>query len=189
MSPKIAMYDVEGERLTWPISSGLHYGEGYHMEDLSDEEVEKYAQVRLPTILASTVYANKVDFNQTLFAYFFLQSTTVTLIKISLLFLYWRTFAIKQFRHALRIIGAIILANYIENVIGFIFQCIPVRKFWTPMLPGRCIDQSLFITLVSVFYMMTDFAIYIMPIPVIWHLQMTKRRKLELSVVFLLGGL
>ena len=57
------------------------------------------------------------------------------------------------------------------------------------MLPGHCIDQSLFITLASVFYMLTDFAIYLMPIPVIWRLQMTGRRRLEISIVFLIGGL
>ena len=57
------------------------------------------------------------------------------------------------------------------------------------MLPGHCIDQSLFITLASVFYMMADFAIYVMPMPLVWHLQMSRRRKVELSIVFLVGGL
>ena len=183
------MRDVEAERLTQHISSGLHYGEGYHAEDLSQEQVERYAQVRFPTTLAPAVYADDVDLNKTLFAFFFLQTTTVTLIKISLLLLYWRTFTIKHFRWTIYALGAIILANAIESILGFMFQCIPIKKFWAPMLPGRCINQSLFITLASVFYMTTDFAIYIMPMPVIWHLQMTRRRKLELSVVFLLGGL
>ena len=124
-----------------------------------------------------------------MFAFFFLQTTTVTLIKISLLFSYWRTFAIKRFRYATYAIGAVILANAIENVFGFTFQCIPVEKFWNPTLPGHCIDQSLFITLASVFYMLTDSIIYAMPIPVIWQLQMTGRRRLEISIVFLVGGL
>ena len=135
------------------------------------------------------MYVSNVDLDQTVFAFFFLQTITVTLIKISLLILYRRTFTTKKFRYVIYAIGAIILANAIENIFGFLFQCIPVKKFWTPMLPGHCINQSLFITLASAFYMVTDFVIYIMPMPVIWHLQMTKRRKLELSIVFLVGGL
>ncbi len=182
------MFDIEGKRLTQQISLGLHYGEGYHAEDLSHEEIEKYAQVSFQKVL-TLQYALTSDPNQTLFAYFFLQTTTVTLIKISLLFLYWRTFTIQRFRYAVYAMGVIILANAMENIFGFMFQCTPVKKFWSPMVPGHCINQSLFITLASAFYMMTDFAIYIMPVPVIWNLQMNQKRKLELSIVFLVGGL
>ena len=179
---------VTGE-LTWRIPSGLQFGEGYHAEDLSHKEIEQYAQVSSPTTLSSAAYVDDTDFNKTLFAFFFLQTTTVTFIKVSLLFSYWRTFAIQRFRCATYALGAVILANAIENVLGFTFQCTPIKKFWNPMLPGHCIDQSLFITLASVFYMLTDFAIYLMPIPVIWRLQMTGRRRLEISIVFLIGGL
>lgn len=147
---------------------GLHYGAGYHVKDITLEDLKKYVS--------------------TLFAFFLLQTITVTLIKVSLLFSYWRTFVTKQFRRAIYVVGAIILANAIENMLVFLFQCNPVSKGWNPVLRGHCINQGLFITLASLFYIATDFAIYIMPMPVIWHLQMTRRRKMEISVVFLIGG-
>lgn len=37
--------------------------------------------------------------------------------------------------------------------------------------------------------MLTDIMIYIMPMPVIWRLQMTSKRKFELTLVFAVGGL
>ena len=130
------------------------------------------------------------DFDyKTLFAFFFLQTTTVTLIKASLLLLYWRTFTLKGFRYAIYVVSAIICANAVESILGFLLQCLPVPKFWNHTLPGHCINQKLFITLASVLYMITDLIIYVMPMPIIWQLHMTKRRKVELSIVFLLGGL
>ena len=135
------------------------------------------------------MHTHVTDPNQTLFAFSLLQTITVTLIKVSLLFSYWRTFVTKTFRRATYIVGAIIVANAIENLFVFMFQCNPVSKGWDPEVRGHCINQGLFITLASLFYIVTDFAIYIMPMPVIWRLQMTRRRKIEISIVFLIGGL
>lgn len=35
----------------------------------------------------------------------------------------------------------------------------------------------------------TDILIYVMPMPIVWHLRTSKRRKIKSSLVFLLGGM
>lgn len=111
------------------------------------------------------------------------------LIKISILLLYKRTFTIKSMFYAIHAVGVVVIGNALSNVISFAFQCTPSARFWDPGLPGHCVNQPVLILVASMFPMLTDFAIYVMPMPVIWGLQMTVRRKLQLTLVFALGGL
>ncbi|KAL9129612.1 MAG: hypothetical protein Q9217_001968 [Psora testacea] len=41
----------------------------------------------------------------------------------------------------------------------------------------------------SLTLLITDLTIYIMPVPIIWSLRMTTRRKIETTVIFIIGGL
>lgn len=111
------------------------------------------------------------------------------LIKLSILLLYKRIFTIKSMRYAIYTVGAFVLANLLSNCLALGFQCTPVARFWNHELPGHCVNTPVLIRLASMFPMLTDFAIYIMPMPVIWRLQMTVRRKIELTLVFAIGGL
>lgn len=126
---------------------------------------------------------------QTVFVFFFLQSLTTMLIKISILLLYKRTFTIKSMFYAIYAVGAVVIGNALSNIFTFAFQCTPSARFWDPGLRGHCVNRTVLIVLASMFPMLTDFAIYVMPMPVIWGLQMTVRRKLQLTLVFALGGL
>lgn len=127
--------------------------------------------------------------SQTVFAFFCLQTFTTMLIKLSILLLYKRTFTIKSMRYAIYFVGFFVLSSAISNTLSFAFQCTPPAKFWNIELPGHCVNQPMLIMLASLFSFLTDFAIYIMPMPVIWRLQLTVRRKVELTLVFAVGGL
>ena len=148
----------------------------------------KYVLSSIPGKYAITD-ADVVDPNQTVFAFYFLQAITITLIKASLLSLYWRIFPVRRFQYAVYVVGIFILAVGVETIFGFIFQFTPVAKFWRPMLLGYRIDRNAFIVQGSASYMVTDFVVYLMPLPIIWNLQMNTRRRVEISIVFLIGGL
>ncbi|MCJ1422470.1 hypothetical protein MMC29_000350 [Sticta canariensis] len=107
---------------------------------------------------------------------------------MSILLLYKRTFTIKSMRYAIYIVGAFVLAIAVSNCLALAFQCTPPAKFWNHERPGHCVNQPVLITIASMFPMLTDFIIYIMPMPVIWRLKLTLRRKFELSFVFAIGG-
>ncbi|MCJ1463565.1 hypothetical protein MMC07_002173 [Pseudocyphellaria aurata] len=110
------------------------------------------------------------------------------LIKISILLLYKRTFIIKPMRNAIYAVGAFVIGNAISNITSFALLCTPLARFWDPERPGHCTNRPLLFMFASLFPMLTDVAIYVMPMPVIWRLQMTLRRKFELTLVFAVGG-
>ncbi|MCJ1429776.1 hypothetical protein MMC29_007691, partial [Sticta canariensis] len=110
------------------------------------------------------------------------------LIKLSILLLYKRAFAITSMRYAIYVVGFFVLSSSISNALSFTFQCTPLARSWNIEIPGHCVNQPLVIMLASMFSFLTDCAIYIMPMPVIWRLQLAIMRKVELTLVFAVGG-
>jgi len=68
-----------------------------------------------------------------------------------------------------------------------IFQCTPRTKLWDPSLPGQCINWLVDLTVTGVFNLISDFCILIMPFAWIWRLQISRRRKLGVSAIFMIG--
>ncbi|OAL49913.1 hypothetical protein IQ07DRAFT_644183 [Pyrenochaeta sp. DS3sAY3a] len=66
------------------------------------------------------------------------------------------------------------------------FSCVPLELL-IPKWHGRCIPTFSVFNLNSVMNMVTDFAIFAIPIRPVLHLQMPRRRKLHLLAVFCLG--
>ena len=122
-----------------------------------------------------------------LYSYLLVQTVAVTIIKASILLFYWRLFPTKRFRLAIVWVSAFVAVSFIFAFFGFAFECIPVKTFWGDA-EGHCIDGQIFRMFASGSFLLTDLLIYIMPMPIVWHLHTSRRRKIELSLVFLLGG-
>jgi len=86
-------------------------------------------------------------------------------------------------------LGAIVLAWAIACVAGVIFSCNPVNGFWDRSIPSTCIDSTKFFIGNAVPNMVTDTAILVLPVRMVWRLQMSKKRKVAVSGMFLLGSL
>ena len=127
--------------------------------------------------------------SQIFFGLFCLQTYTTMLIKLSILLLYKRAFTISSMRYAIYVVGFFVLSSSISNALSFAFQCRPLARSWNIEIPGHCGNEPLLIMIASMFSFLTDLAIYIMPMPVIWRLQLALRRKVELTLVFAVGGL
>lgn len=70
-------------------------------------------------------------------------------------------------------------------------RCKPVAASWNPAL-GTCIDQSIIIALtyaVSVINVVTDWAVAVIPVFILWNLQMRKTLKKMIALVLGLGVL
>ncbi|MCJ1428315.1 hypothetical protein MMC29_006224, partial [Sticta canariensis] len=85
--------------------------------------------------------------------------------------------------------GDFILAYTIAAIFVVIFQCEPVHGFWDVQIKAKCIDFSVPATFGASFNVVTDFLTLTLPMPLIWKLQMSGRRKLQMAGIFLLGGL
>ena len=71
----------------------------------------------------------------------------------------------------------------------YLFYCKPEAATWDYTLKGKCVDGwsvDIFNGALNIF---TDTVILIIPLPMLWHLQLSVRRKLGVSVVFFVGAL
>ncbi|KAI1763848.1 hypothetical protein GGR53DRAFT_345732 [Hypoxylon sp. FL1150] len=78
---------------------------------------------------------------------------------------------------------------YSSVFIAMCFSCIPLKANWTPWLTGKCIDkEALYITTAS-FNLVMDVFILLLPQKIIWNLQMTRNKKIGVSIIFSIGFL
>ena len=110
-------------------------------------------------------------------------------IKTSLILLYYRIFGIiRWFRWLLAAVWSIVVLYFVVCVLVAVFECRPVQFYWNKSIQaGRCIDQNQFYRWNGVANLLIDFAIWTLPMPVIWTLNLDRRQKWSLSAVFLLG--
>ena len=72
----------------------------------------------------------------------------------------------------------------------FAFQCTPVRFAWDKTVPhGHCVDLKGVLVASVIPNSLLDIIVFVMPIPIVWRLNITRVQKLGISCIFLLGGL
>ena len=119
-------------------------------------------------------------------------SVLVFLTKLSILLLYLRIFVpAKTWRNktyvAIHFVLWFNVLFYTANTFGEIFYCTPREKIWNPEVPGHCVDVYVLIIGSAAINAFSDLMMIIIPISVIWRLQMATRRKIGLSVIFAFG--
>ncbi|KAF1948944.1 hypothetical protein CC80DRAFT_599299 [Byssothecium circinans] len=114
--------------------------------------------------------------------------TITTLVKLSILHFYLSVFHIeKKFVYACYFTMALCAAYWIGCFFSFAFFCTPVEKIWHPALPGHCGEpNSKYIASASI-DLAVDIIIIVLPMPIIWTLQMPLGRKVGLIGVFAIG--
>jgi hypothetical protein len=110
-------------------------------------------------------------------------------IKMSLLFLYLRLSPDQIFRTLVYIMIFVSAGFGIGSVCSAALQCRPISKLWIPDTPGSCIHVITFYYANAVINIVTDIIIYALPIRILWALQLPKRQRLGLVLLFSLGGL
>ena len=119
-----------------------------------------------------------------------LYGPVICLIKLSILLLYLRIF--KPYRGigiACHIVLWFNLVFYMPSIITEVFQCTPVKKFWYPLWPGSCVNQKAVQFASAGFNLASDIAVLILPILAVRNLQMKRKKKIGLYIVFAFGGL
>ncbi|KAI5798913.1 hypothetical protein EDC01DRAFT_22741 [Geopyxis carbonaria] len=111
----------------------------------------------------------------------------VQLVKISILTFYLRLTPLRPFRLAVFTVMGVCIAFGFAVTMTDLFQCSPIRKGWFSTLPGKCIDQVLFFRSTAIINIILDFTLFLLPLPVMWSLQMRLRQRLALCGVFSVG--
>ncbi|KAE8374945.1 hypothetical protein BDV26DRAFT_283842 [Aspergillus bertholletiae] len=143
---------------------------GYHLDQYNYSVLERYLQIAL---------ANNVLYN-----------VSISLTKLSILLFYRRIFAIsKGFRIAIWVVGGVVAGYFVSAVCGLIFAASPVEAQWKVWLPHTTINNKPFWVSMGIINALLDFTLLCLPQPLVWRLHQTQRRKILLSMVFLLGCL
>ncbi|KAL8754929.1 MAG: hypothetical protein Q9199_003991 [Rusavskia elegans] len=108
----------------------------------------------------------------------------VGLPKISILLFYLRLNPSRGFRYGTFAVMAITTAYMISAILAQLLQCNLVRKFWTPTIPGTCINTNPLYLSNSIINTVIDFLVLLLPVPMIVRLQVNTRTKLVLAAIF-----
>ncbi|KAL4868952.1 hypothetical protein BDV12DRAFT_208847 [Aspergillus spectabilis] len=153
------------------VMNGFHIaiGTGQHLKYL-DLEV-----VLIPTLKHWYVYQ-------------LVYPITVGLVKFSILTQYYRIFEVKNFRIQLIVVGVFVLIYTIVCIFINAFECHskPWRA-WDPTFPEGCNNLPAAYFSTAAITIFTDLVILVMPLPQIIKLNLNRRRKYALIVIFLTG--
>ncbi len=140
----------------------------------------KHIEAISPSTLMPTIYISK--------AAMLLYGICIWLIKVSALLLFARIFRLSRaFKISLWSFGAYVTAWFICTAIVPWFNCSPVPKTLDPLIPGVCEDRTPWFLASAFINAFTDLLILLLPMPLIWCLQMTLSRKISVTFVFILG--
>lgn len=74
-------------------------------------------------------------------------------------------------------------------VISAFLNCIPVAKFWDDSIQGFCLNKTNLWFSNASMHISTDIAILIIPIPALMAVDLPRKQKVALMIMFALGGL
>lgn len=108
--------------------------------------------------------------------------------RLALLLMYLRIFGVNRpFRYATWAVMSFIIGYLSCNLITLLFGCTPIAKYWKASEPGHCI------TLIKADYAYgsmnvgSDILLFLLPLPMVWQLQLSFKEKLGLVLVFMSG--
>ncbi|RPB00493.1 hypothetical protein L873DRAFT_1680359 [Choiromyces venosus 120613-1] len=113
-----------------------------------------------------------------------------TLSKISILTFYLRIFDTtnRKFRNLVYLGLSLVSSIGVAFILVVIFQCRPVQAYWDPSLGRNCLRTTTPYLVNWALNTFTDFYVFLLPIKSVWDLQLPRRQKIGLLIVFA-GGL
>ncbi|KAH7400553.1 serine hydrolase-domain-containing protein [Phaeosphaeria sp. MPI-PUGE-AT-0046c] len=145
-------------------------GAGYHIVGYSLAQLEKYLKIAL---------ANNVIYN-----------ASITMSKASVLLFYRRIFYVDRWLALSINITAFVLVGYFFAAAGgLIFSNKPIVGQWDLAVPSKSINNRAFWLAMAIVNISLDVIILALPQARVWRLQLSRTRRILVSLVFLLGGL
>ncbi|KAJ5524625.1 hypothetical protein N7494_011275 [Penicillium frequentans] len=115
-------------------------------------------------------------------------NAAVLCAKASILMQYFRVFPTQRMRLVCWIMITILAIYGTWAVISAFLNCIPVAKFWDDSIPGFCLSKpGLWFSNASM-HITTDLVILIIPIPALIAIEIPRKQKVALMILFALGG-
>lgn len=113
--------------------------------------------------------------------------TLVTLIKLSILHFYSVVFRKDLFAKVVYGVMAIVIAYWMGTFWADAFLCDPPRKAWEVAIPGKCGNSNMMYTAMASADLIIDIIVILLPMPILWTLQLRTSKKILLTAIFGLG--
>ncbi|KAI2641467.1 hypothetical protein GGS26DRAFT_5075 [Hypomontagnella submonticulosa] len=141
--------------------------------------------------MGSLVPSEMVSLLQIVFAIEIIYYAIITCVKSSIVFMYDRFAVSTTFKNLCIGTNILLLAFFIVCIGVVIGQCRPLAKAWdiTRLEPGSCIESTAFFYFTSIFGIVIDVWIILIPLPTLKHLQISTQNRRVLYGVFGAGGL
>ena len=137
------------------------------------------------TVCSGRAYTNLLNI-QAMITGQILWAVAVFFIRASILCLYTRIFRKQSFRITCYTIHGVNLAFLVTVVLAALLICRPISAAWNPH-EGTCGDQKALDLYIGIFNLLMDVCIVVLPMPVLWRLQMNNGKKLVLTGIFGIG--
>ena len=109
--------------------------------------------------------------------------------RLALLLMYIRLFGVsKPFRIATWTVLSFVTGYLFCNFLTLLFGCTPVQKYWKPEIPGHCIVLNKADYAYGSMNVASDLLLFLLPLPMVWQLQLSSKEKIGLCLVFM-GGI
>ncbi|GAP87232.1 putative integral membrane protein [Rosellinia necatrix] len=108
-------------------------------------------------------------------------------VKLSMLCLYHRIYTTQTFRRWCYVVIAADVIYIVSFIPVFLTGCIPLSQYWDPQPGGWCRDTLIGDNATVGVNLVLDFAVLLLPLPVLWRLQMSVRDKLTVTAMFSIG--
>ncbi|KAI9761537.1 MAG: hypothetical protein M4579_000928 [Chaenotheca gracillima] len=110
--------------------------------------------------------------------------------KLAILIFYMRISPQKTFHYAIYATMFILVAYNLALMLSLIFACHPIEKSWNVLITeGSCIDRTAIYLSNGILNIITDLIIFVLPVPMVWGIQLPKRQKLGVLAFFSVGSL
>lgn len=152
------------------IGLGTNYGFGWHIADMSPDRYVAYNE---------WIFISSIVYLISLLGY-----------KFAILLLYLRLFAVdKKFRYSTWTVMFFVFGYLFSNLLTQVFGCTPIDKFWKPKTFGHCLVLTKAVYAYGSMNFISDFFIFVLPLPMVWRLKLSRKEKLGVTLVFMSGAI
>lgn len=109
--------------------------------------------------------------------------------KLLVVMLYLHVLTNKYERIAAKVLVAVVSATWLSYTVAALFQCSPINFAWNKMIAnGRCFNVKVFENSSSVPNIVTTLAVLVLPVRMVWTLNISITRRICLLLIFFTGS-
>ncbi|TGJ81684.1 hypothetical protein E0Z10_g7083 [Xylaria hypoxylon] len=114
---------------------------------------------------------------------------SVSLTKVSIIVFYFKLFPQESYRAFLWVMMVIVILTGVATAVAGVFQCNPIARAWDASIPGTCFNQPALFFANAALNIVEDLILYILPIQILWNMNLPLKQRIALIGIFVVGGL